>query len=182
MVLVPAAEAVAAAAITPFKALALTVAAKFTTAVLAVAAVAALVAAATLALAALAAAATAAATVPAFAGASEPALVFLLLELLEDSEVEADDVALEELLVPPELEPVEEVVGVEVLLGLLLLLPVDEPLVVEVDEEPDPEVVPLELTEPESTTPLASMVTPPVLPPVDVTEPLTLIACAVAVI
>ena len=138
-----------------------------------------------MALAALAAAATAAATVPAFVGVSEPALVFLLLELLEDSEVEADDVALEELLVPPELEPVEEVVGVEVLevlLGLLLLLPVDEPLVVEVDEEPDPEVVPLELTEPESTTPLASMVTPPVLPPVDVTEPLTLIACAVAVI
>ena len=187
MVLVPPAEAVAAAAIAPFKALAFTEAAKLTTAVLALAAVAALVAAATLALAAFAAAVTAAETAPAFVGVAALALVALafLLDSLEDSEAAGDAVAPEVLLV---------------LVALLELLelepfPVDEPLLEDVEPvlvvlvfvlefEPVPVVPedPFALTGPAMTIPLASIVTPPVLPPVDDTEPLTLIAWAVAVI
>ena len=170
MVVFPAEEAVAADAIALFRALAFTEAAKFTTAVLAAAAVAALLAAATLVAAALAAAVTAAATPPTFVGVAVLEAVFLLLELLDDSEVEADVVVLEEVPELPELPLDEEVdVVVEVLLEVVL-----DP-VLELED-------PLALTGPAKTTPLASMVTPPVLPPVEDTEPFTVMACAVAVI
>ena len=123
MVLAPAAEAVAAAAIALFRAPGLTEAAKLTTAVLALdaeAAAAAVVTAATLMLAALAAAATAAAASPSFVSVGAAELEDLLL--LEVAAVEV---------LPEPLEPLEP-------------LPVDEPVLVEV-----PEVEPDEVLEPE---------------------------------
>jgi hypothetical protein len=174
-VVVPAAEALTADAIALLIANAEALAAKFTTAVLAATAVAALVAAATLVAAALTAAVTAAATPPTFVGVAVLELVFLLLELLEDSEVEADVVVLEEVPKLPELEPLDEELDVvlEVLLEVVL------------DPAPDPALkldAPFALTGPAKTMPLANMVTPPLLPPVEDTEPFTVMACAVAVI
>ena len=171
-VVFPAAEAVAADAIALFRALAFTEAAKFTTAVLAAAAVAALVAAATLVAAALAAAVTAAATPPTFVGVEE-AVPELLDFLLEELEVVSVVAVVDEVLVvldplpEPVLDPVPEVEVVELEVVLEPVLELDDPLA---------------LTGPAKTTPLASMVTPPVLPPVEDTEPFTVMACAVAVI
>ena len=98
------------------------------------------------------------------------------------------DVEVLEVEVEVELEPVLEL-DLELVLDpepLLDPVPDVEVLEVEVELEPvlelDPELAPLALTGPAMTMPLANMVTPPVLPPVELTEPFTLIACAVAVI
>jgi hypothetical protein len=186
MVVFPTVEAVAADAIALFRALVFTEAAKFTTAVLAADAVAALVAATTLVAAALAAAVTAAATPPTFVGVAVLVVVFLLLELLEDSGEELEVLVEEPLeleLLEPELLPddvplvVEEEPVPVVLVDVLDLEVVLEPVLVvlELDD-------PFALTGPAKTIPLASMLTLPVLPPVEDAEPFTVMACAVAVI
>jgi len=143
-------------------------AAKFTTVVFALTAVAALVALLILVVAALAEVVTAAATPPTVVGVEvEEVLDFLLLdEVLE----------LEEVLELPEEELLDPVPDPE---------PDPEPELVELEEELEVELElddPLALTGPANTIPLASMVTPPELPPAELTEPLTLIAWAVAVI
>jgi hypothetical protein len=168
MVVVPAAEALAADAIALLIADAEALAAKLTTTVLA-AKVAALVAAA------LAAAVTAVATPSSFVGEAVLEAAFFLLELFDDSEAEVDVEVLEELPELPELEPPNEEVDVvvEVLLEVVFE-PAPDPAL-ELDD-------PFALTGPAKTIPLANMVTPPLLPPVEDTEPFTVMACAVAVI
>lgn len=164
MVVLPAAEALAADAIALLIADAEALAAKLTTTVLA-AKVAALVAAA------LAAAVTAVATPSSFVGEAVLEAVFFLLELFDDSEAEVDVEVLEELPELPELEPPDE--EVDVVVETLLEVVLDP--VLELDD-------PFALTGPPKTIPLANMVTPPLLPPVEDTEPFTVMACAVAVI
>ena len=60
-------------------------------------------------------------------------------------------------------------------------LPEPEPPVPEELEPEEPELVPLAETLPATTTEPPSKFTPPVLPPVLVTDPVALILCAVAV-
>jgi hypothetical protein len=166
MVVVPFALAVVALAIALLITLEAELAAKFTTVVFALAAVAALVALLILVVAALAAVITAAATPPTVVGVDEVLDFLLLDEVLE----------LEEVLELPEEELLDPVPDPE---------PDPEPELVEPEEELEVELElddPLALTGPANTIPLASMVTPPELPPAELTEPLTLIAWAVAVI